>query len=121
MGTIRNRMVIVHHWDISELKRIRLDAVKTFQKLVDEEFLYTMDVGAELISPIMVGFCNSEFTFVINGECSKLGWDSSDRYQKARVEWCEKWKDKVCNMLIVDFGEGDQEAFVTEFKCEEEE
>lgn len=114
MGTIRNRMVIVQHWDREVLKNIRLDAVRTFQKLVDEENLYMTDVSSELISPIMVGFCNSEFSFVINGECSKLGWDTSDKFQKARLKWCEKWKDKVENILIVDFGE-DYVAEVKEF------
>lgn len=121
MGTIRNRMVIVHHWNEEELMKIRLDAVKTFQKLVDEERLYLADVSTCLVSPIMCGFCNSEYTFVINGECSKLGWDTSDKFQEARIKWCEKWKNKVCNMLIVDFGEGDQEAFVREFAYEEDE
>ena len=40
MGTIRNRMVIVHHWNENKLMEIREDAVKTFQKAIDKRNFY---------------------------------------------------------------------------------
>ncbi len=30
MGTIRNRMVIVHEWDLAKITKLREDAVKIF-------------------------------------------------------------------------------------------
>ena len=110
MGTIRNRMVIVQHYDKAELEEIRNDAIKTFQKAME-------DNGGRpetMVSPIMTSYINEEYTFVINGECSKSGWDVSNEFQIIRQDWCNKFKDIVENILIVDFGE-DFEAFLQEF------
>ena len=119
MGIIRNRMVIVHHWNEKELNEIRDDAIKSFQDVVNVFGTRDYDVSKLMVSPIMQGYSNStEYTFVIEGECSKLGWEESDLFQEVRKQWCEKWKNKVCNMLIVDFGEGDQIVSL-EFKSDE--
>ena len=119
MGTIRNRMTVVQHWNSEELEKIRKDAVKTFQEVADSFGLKDYNVEEKMISPVLEGFSNTEYTFVINGECSKLGWEESDLFQEVRKQWCEKHKNEVENMLIVDFGE-DYKAAIKEFKRDEE-
>ena len=104
MGTIRNEMTIVHHWNKDELKRIREDAIKVFKQIVRQ------DAGVEeciesMVSPIMNTYRNEEYTFVINGDCSKSGWETSERFHDARIEWCEKHKDDVQNIIVINFGE----------------
>jgi hypothetical protein len=106
MGKIRNEMTIVHHWDKEELEKVREDAVKVFSQIVRQ------DEGVEeyienMMSPIMQTYINQEYTFVINGDCSKIGWETSERFHEARMKWCEKHKYDVQNIIVINFGEGD--------------
>ena len=118
MGTIRNRMVIVHEWDLARIAKLREDAVKTFQEVADSFKLKDYDVATKMVSPILEGFSNNEHTFIINGECSKLGWEESDLFQEVRKQWCDTHRNEASNILIVDFGE-DYAASVKEFEREE--
>ncbi|MBP3886940.1 MAG: hypothetical protein J6F30_04700 [Cellulosilyticum sp.] len=104
MGTIRNEMTIVHHWNKDRLKKVREDAIKVFGQVIGQ------DGGVEeyiknMISPIMQSYVNGEYTFVINGDCSKIGWETSERFHEARIEWCRKHRDDVQNIVVINFGE----------------
>ena len=84
MGTIRNEMTIVHCWDKDKLEKVREDAVKVFSQIVRQ------DAGVEeyienMISPIMNTYINQEYTFVINGDCSKIGWETSELFHEASM------------------------------------
>ena len=107
MGTIRNEITIVHHWKKDELEEIRKDAIKVFSQIARQ------DAGVEeyienMISPIMNTYINQEYTFVINGDCSKIGWETSERFHETRMNWCEKHKHDVQNIIVINFGEGDE-------------
>lgn len=107
MGTIRNEMTIVHHWKKDEVEKLREDAIKVFSQIIRQ------DAGVEeyienMISPIMKSYINQEYTFVINGDCSKIGWGTSERFHEARMEWCEKHKYDPQNIIVINFGEGDE-------------
>lgn len=111
MGTIRNEMTIVHHWKKDELEKVREDAIKVFSQIAmqvrgEEEYIESM------ISPIMNTYMNQEYTFVINGDCSKTGWETSERFHEARVEWCEKHKHDVQNIIVINFGDGDGPCYI---------
>ena len=76
-------MVIVHHYNKQKIQKIREDAVRYFSKVVIEDNEYSAyDVGRDMISPILTSIINEEYSFVIMGDCSKLGWDTSDLYEK---------------------------------------
>lgn len=106
MGTIRNRVIIVHHWRKERIEEIRQDAVDFFQKVVLEDNEFSeYEVNTKMITPIMESLINSEYTFMIMGECSKIGWSSSDLFDKRRREWIENNRDKCQNIILVDFGE----------------
>lgn len=110
MGTVRNEMTIVHHWKKDKLEKVREDAIKVFSQIVRqevgvEEYSAFMIVIENMISPIMNTFINQEYTFVINGDCSKIGWETSKRFHEARIEWCEKHKHDVQNIIVINFGE----------------
>ena len=54
MGTIRNRVIIVHHYRKEEIEEIRQDAVDFFQKVVLEDNEFSeYDVNTKMITPIM--------------------------------------------------------------------
>ena len=106
MGTIRKRVVIVHHYRKEEIEKVRQDAVDFFQKVVINDNQFSeYDVGTKMITPIMESLINGEYTFMIMGECSKIGWSSSDLFDEKRREWIENNRDKCQNIILVDFGE----------------
>lgn len=107
MGIIRNRVIIVHHYRKEEIEEIRQNAVDFFQKVVLEDNQFSgYDVNTKMVTPIMQSLINGEYTFMIMGECSKIGWSSSDLFEKKRREWIENNRDKCQNIILVDFGEG---------------
>jgi hypothetical protein len=115
MGTIRNEMTIVHDWNKDELEKVREDAINFVNKVADRDLGELISVGDlidSMVSPIMQSYINQEYTFVINGDCSKIGWETSERFHKARMKWCEKHKDDVENIIVINFGEGDETCFI---------
>lgn len=117
MGTIRNEMTIVHCWDKDKIEEVRKDAIKFFNKVANG------DVGMTdlMISPIMQSYINQEYTFVINGDCSKIGWETSKRFHEARMKWCEKHKYDGQNIIVINFGEDEPCYIVFDDKAESEE
>ena len=116
MGTIRNEMTIVHCWDKDKIENVREDAIKFFNEVASG------DVSDSMISPIMQSHINQEYTFVINGDCSKIGWSTSERFHEARIKWCEKHKHDVQNIIVINFGEGDEPCYIVfDNKAESEE
>lgn len=85
MGTIRNEMTIVHHWKRDELEKVREDAIKVFGQIIRRDAI-AEDWIERMVSPIMDTYINQEYTFVINGDCSKIGWETSERFHEAWVK-----------------------------------
>ena len=102
MGMIRNEVTIVHDWELKRLKKLHKNAMEYFSEI---EKIYEVDI--DMISPIMKSVMNEEYTFVINGDCSKVDWKMSERFHEARMKWCEEHKNEVEAIIVVNFGEGD--------------
>ncbi len=103
MGTIRNEMTIVHHYNKDRLEKVREDAINLFNEVASGDSGARINVSDLMISPIMQSYINQEYTFVINGDCSKIGWETSERFHEARMTWCEKHKYDVQNIIIINF------------------
>lgn len=99
-------MTIIHHWEKDELEKVREDAIKFFNEVAHQLPIQygTPDL---MVSPIMTSYINQEYTFVINGDCSKIGWITSERFHEARMKWCEDHKHDVQNIVVINFGEDD--------------
>lgn len=105
MGTVRNEMTIVHHYKKDELEKVREDAIKVFSQITSD-INFMQDATIErMISPIMESYMNQEYTFIINGDCSKIGWLTSKRFHETRIKWCEKHKNDVQNIIVINFGD----------------
>ena len=105
MGTIRNEMTIVHDWKKEIVEELREDAIKVFREVIRQD-LGNDEFVENMISPVMQSYINREYTFIINGDCSKLGWGTSERFHEARMEWCKKHKNTPQNIIVINFGEG---------------
>ena len=104
-----------------ELEKVREDAVKVFNQMIGQDAIVGEYVE-NMISPIMDTYINQEYTFVINGDCSKIGWETSKRFHEARMKWCEKHKYDVENIIVINFGEGDAPCYIVlDSKAESEE
>lgn len=111
MGTIRNEMTIVHDWNKDRIEKLREDAIKVFSEVIRRD-LGNEEYIEKMISPIMESYINLEYTFIINGDCSKMGWDTSERFHEARMEWCEKNMCTPQNIIVINFGEGDEPSHI---------
>lgn len=124
MGIIRNEMTIVHHWNKDKLEKVREDAIKFFNEVANgEDVTDPIKIARAnlMIGPIMQSYINEEYTFVINGECSKIGWETSERFHEARMKWCEKHKYDVQNIIVINFGDDDEPCHIVfENKVESE-
>jgi len=114
MGTIRNKMTIVHHYTFEEISKVREDAVAYFEAVMENYDMDDYKVGESMVSPILTSPINGEYSFVIMGDCSKEGWDMSADFEKHRRIWAMQQKRNVQNIVIVNFGEDDPDAY-----CEE--
>lgn len=110
MGTIRNKVTLVHHHDFDKITKLRDDAIKSFNTATG---LFDIDI----VGPIMTSPCNAEYTFMIQGDCSKNGWTISDKFNDIRKEWCEKHKNDGI-IVVVNFG--DDYPSSIDFDSEEE-
>lgn len=117
MGTIRNRMVIVHHYNRNIIEIMRKDAIEHFQKLVMEDNPdANYKVSESMVSPVLSSPINSEYSFVVMGDCSKLGWETSEIFQRGRSEWVRRWRENADSLIVVDFGE-DYDPFIESDNC----
>lgn len=94
MGTIRNRMTIVHHYNLEEITRVRESAVAYFETVM-QDYDTEYNVGESMVSTILTSPVNGEYSFVIMGDCSKDGWDMSEDFVKYRRKWVEQEVDNV--------------------------
>lgn len=106
----------MHDYNWERINRVRESAVEFFKEVVQEKLSSDeYEINTQMISPILTSIINGEYTFVIMGDCSKSGWKTSENFKKYREEWISQNKEIVQNILVVDFGEGDLDAFVTEY------
>lgn len=102
MGIIRNEMTIVHDWNFERISKLHNNAKIALTELSD------IETAKQMVSPIITSILNSEYTFIINGDCSKAGWDASKIYHEARLKWCEEHKNDAESIVVINFGEGAQ-------------
>lgn len=61
MGTIRNRLTIVHDYNRERINKVRESAVEYFKEVVQEELSSDKyDVNTQMISPILSSVINGE-------------------------------------------------------------
>lgn len=117
MGTVRNNMTIVHHYIYEEISRVRDNAVTYFEAII-KNYGIDYNVDESMVSPILKSPVIGEYSFVIMGDCANNGWDMSEDFAKYRRIWVEQQVHNVQNIVIVNFGENDPEAFCEEIlKC----
>lgn len=101
MGTIRNEMTIIHDWQFERISKLHDNAILALTEVSDGY----IEIANQMVSPIFTSIINSEYTFIINGDCSKVGWETSKKYHEARLKWCEEHKDDAESIVVINFGD----------------
>lgn len=106
MGTIRNKMLFISHADKLSIQKMRTKAVEYFTEAVSEDG-GDCNVDKLMVSPIMKISSDTQYIFAIMGDCSKLGWETSEKFAKYREDYVESILEDDENAMVVelDFGE----------------
>lgn len=102
MGLIRNEMTIIHDWSFERISKLHTNAITTFTEVSEGD----IEIANMMVCPIITSIINSEYTFIINGDCSKVGRYTSKKYHEARLKWCEEHKNDAESIVVINFGEG---------------
>ena len=106
MGIIRNKMIIVHHYNFEEISDMRIDAIEYFSNcLKEQDYNNYNEVAEKMISDVLKSPLNSDYAFVIMGDCSKVGRKEEEIFDKYRRKWAKKASEKMNDVAIADIGE----------------
>jgi hypothetical protein len=106
MGTLKHHAIVVTSWDGEELKKAHKKAKKVFQKNFEGR-PYIKPPICRVVSHIIEGLANKQYSFFIAPDGSKEGWAASDDGDNARKEfldWLQKSSNE-CDYVEVIFGE----------------
>lgn len=94
MGWIKHNYFIVTHYNLDEISAARDCAIKTFN-------LDVFPREVNLVSEILGSVSNSYFSFFVNCDGSKEGWDTSDMYDKIRSNFTQYLIEKSIHFVEV--------------------
>ena len=116
MGYIKHHTIVVTSFDFEKAKEVHKKAQEIFvEKCAHENGVIQKIIASGLISPIIEGMANSQFSFFIAPDGSKEGWGTSKDADVARKEFLD-WLDKnnaSCDYFEVIFGGDDDEYRIT--------
>lgn len=107
MGYIKHNAIIVTGWEKKSMEAIHTKAKDIF----NDTFQPDNTKGDSLVSDIIIGLANTQYTFMIAPDGSKEGWATSKFGDDAREEllnWISK-SDYYCDYIEIRFG-GDDES-----------
>ena len=111
MGYMRHHAIIVTGWPEEKMIEANKRAKKIFEKNFDGE-PFEKGRSKRLVSDIIKGLSNDEYSFFIAPDGSKEGWQTSDLGDNARkqfLDWMEA-EDNYLDYVELSFGgDGDYE------------
>lgn len=113
MGYIKHNALIVTGWDYSEIK----DAHEKANVLFIHHFRNDLSLPnvTQLITPIVSGLANEQYSFMIAPDGSKEGWGASDNSDNARTDFIKWMKEtgRYYDFVEVRFGGDDDHEYIT--------
>ena len=106
MGYIKHNAIIVTGWEKTSMEAVHSKAKEIFK----EGFKQDNTNGDQLISELILGLANTQYTFMVAPDGSKEGWATSNFGDEAREEllnWISK-SNYYCDYIEIRFG-GDDE------------
>lgn len=106
MGMIYNHVTLVYDCG-EQLQDFRNMAIEIFKPLIDEH-VGNIETDGEFVSEVFTSLTNGEEFFIVNTDGSKSGWDTNNRFQRARkefVDYCEA--NGVVQIATIEFGDND--------------
>lgn len=120
MGTVKHQTVIVTSWDHASLHEVQQKAKEIYGKHLPL-MLFSRISGDTLVSEIIQGVVNAQYTFFIAPHGSKLGWYeaiNAEKVEEEFLDWLENSPNHTsCQYVAVSFGgDGDYEEITDSTK-----
>ncbi len=116
MGYIKHHTIVVTCWSSERIREVQQKAKDIFGKsFIDNSFFMKEPMAKALVSDIIEGIANHQFSFFIAPDGSKEGWSDSNNANSARKEFLD-WLDQnndYCDYFEVRFGGDDDEYRIT--------
>ncbi|WP_312394713.1 hypothetical protein [Chryseobacterium sp.] len=106
MGYIKHHSIIVTSHFREDIKKAHEMAIYLFSEVNNDTYKFSQSI----VTNIVEGLANSQYTFFISPDGSKEGWGLSDQCDEKRAEFI-KWLNEnhtSCHYVEVAFG-GDDE------------
>lgn len=94
-GWIKHNFIIVNHDNLDELKEVREMAIQLFN--IDE---FSREIN--LVSEILQSVSNSYFSFFVNCDGSKEGWETSDLFDQIRERFTFYLTEKSIHYVEIE-------------------
>lgn len=116
MGYIKHNAIVVTHWQKEKMEEAREKAIEIFGGTFKDE--WGVRDGKCLISELMEGVTNGQFTFFLAPDGSKEGWATSkngDTARQAFLNWLRD-ADNYVDYIEVQFGGDDDSEYIVRSK-----
>ena len=108
MGTIKHNAIIVTSWDYGNAKEAKLKCKEIISDIFKDYPL--TEKPDNLVSDIIDGIANSQYTFFIAPDGSKEGWEPSNLMDEARENIKVALDEMSVDYIEVRFGGDDDYA-----------
>jgi len=108
MGILRHHTLVVTSVSLAEIIKVHIKAKELFETALEEENV----MSSNIISKILNGISNEQYSFFISPDGSKEGWEVSNRCNDTRKELI-KYIDNnslYCQYVEVYFGGDNNES-----------
>lgn len=109
MGYMKHHAIVITSSNKKHIEKSRVKSLEIFQNYFEKD-LISSD-GTRMVSEIISGVINSQYTFMIAPDGSKEGWGTSDIGDNARdnlLDWMDE-SDLYIDYVLVKFGGDDSE------------
>lgn len=117
MGYLKHHTIVVTGWQEEKVLEAREKAVSIFNEAF-AGYHMPRNVGDILVSPILSGMVNSQYSFFIAPDGSKEGWEASDMGDNARdnfIKWLKDGRENdehYLDYFEVSFGGDDDDTII---------
>lgn len=117
MGYLKHHTIVVTGWQEEKVLEAREKAVSIFNEAF-AGYLGCRNIGDILVSPILSGMVNSQYSFFIAPDGSKEGWEASDMGDNARdnfIKWLKDGRENdehYLDYFEISFGGDDDDTII---------
>lgn len=114
MGYIKHNAIVVTGWHKEKVLEARNKAIEIFEQCFNDE-----PNGGRLVSEVVSGLINEQYSFFIAPDGSKEGWNTSENGNEARRQfwdWLRNEQYNYCDYVEIRFSDNDEHKTIVRSK-----